>query len=472
MLIEDLQLIVPEIVLASSICVLLLLESFLPSKVKKITYYFAILSVGLTLACVCLAGKAPVQIIFDKSYIIDNFSQMSKALVLIIACCILIYSKTYLLLTKIFISEFFVLLMLSLLGSIILISAGNFLTLYLGLELMALPLYAMIVLSKNNVKFNESSLKYFILGSLGSGMLLYGISLIYASTGSVGFEVLRNVSKLTFEFGMCFLLLGIFLELGAAPLHTWLPDVYEGSPTPVAMVITTIPKIALTVILCRLFTTIFNSSASSWQMILLVMGLFSIFLGSIVAIAQTNIKRMLAYSTITNIGFVLLALLTIPEYGSLPAMFYIVAYALTSLAIFACLTKLASNVCAFDNIEDLQGLAKSNPKIAFVLLLLMLSLAGIPPFIGFYAKLMILQALISMDYVLVAILAMIASVISVYYYFRIIKVMYFDDLQISHSLLTSKSLISNSVLYVNAILVLALGIMPVYLYNFCKLNIL
>jgi NADH-quinone oxidoreductase subunit N len=469
MLIEDLLLVMPEICLVISICGLLLLESFLPTKFKKITYYFALLGVFASLMALCFFHNPSPDLIFDKSYVVDQFTWLSKFCMLIIAFCILIYSKHYLLTYKIFVSEFFVLLILSLLGSMVLTSAGNFLTLYLGMELMALPLYAMIVLTRNNVAHNESAVKYFILGSLGAALTLYGISLIYATNGSFNFSYTQTISTLTLQFGMVFVLLGLFLELGVVPLHTWLPDVYQASPTPVAMMISTIPKIALTVIACRLFAMVFPKLAMYWQMIVLIGGMGSIIIGSIVAIAQTNIKRMLAYSTINNVGFILLGLFVTPHSGNVPAIFYVIVYALTALATFACLSKLSDENCAFDNIQDFQGLSVRKPKIAFVLMLLMISLAGIPPFVGFYAKFMILQALVDMDYTWVALLAMIASVIGVFYYFRIIKVMYFHDLKLNDTVkITNKGFISNGLLYFNSLFVLIFGIMPAYLYNFCK----
>jgi proton-translocating NADH-quinone oxidoreductase chain N len=325
--------------------------------------------------------------------------------------------------------EFFALSLSSLLGMMVLISCGNFLTLYLGLELLVLPLYAMIVMVKDQPRYTEAAMKYFIIGSLGAGLLLFGISLVYGASGSFGFAAVAAsvAAPATLKLGMVLVVVGLALEFGAVPFHMWLPDVYEGSPTTVTMVIGTIPKIAVFAMAYRILTLAFPNLQSEWQQLFMILAVLSLGLGNIVAIAQSSIKRMLAYSTIGHIGFILLGLFAAGKQGFIAPLFYTVVYAFMVLAAFAMIIRLSHNGFEAEKISDFRGLNTRDPWLAFMMLLIMLSLAGIPPMVGFYAKLLILQAVVDAGYIWLAVTALVFSVIGAYYYLRIIKVMYFDQ---------------------------------------------
>ena len=334
---------------------------------------------------------------------------------------------------------------------------------------MSLSLYTLIAMARDRAVAVEAALKYFVLGAIASGLLLYGMSMIYGVTGSLNiadiasFAMISNLISeqiLILNFGLVFLVIGVAFKFGAVPFHMWVPDVYHGAPTSVTMFLSTVPKIAATAMLVRLLIDGLGEFQAYWADLFMILGILSIAIGAVVALLQTNIKRMLAYSTISHVGFVLLGFVTgmVEGYGA--AVFYVLAYVLMSLAAFGCIITLNKKGYESDKISDFRGLSKSSPWFALILLIVMLSMAGVPPFIGFYSKLFILQQVVSAGYVYLAIAAVVFAVISAYYYLQIIKTMYFDEPQ--KDIKVSTSIDMHLVLSINGILIFVLGLMPGY----------
>jgi len=337
------------------------------------------------------------------------------------------------------------------------------------LEIMSLSLYTMIAIARDRAVAVEAALKYFVLGAIASGLLLYGMSMIYGVTGNLNITEIASfamISSLTSEqililnFGLVFLVIGVAFKFGAVPFHMWIPDVYHGAPTSVTMFLSTVPKIAATAMLVRLLIDGLGEFQAYWADLFMVLAILSIAVGAVVALMQTNIKRMLAYSTISHVGFVLLGFVTGAVEGYGAAAFYVLAYVLMSLAAFGCIIALNKKGFEADKISDFKGLSKGSPWFALIMLVVMLSMAGVPPFIGFYSKLFILQQVVSAGYIYLAIAAVIFAVISAYYYLQIIKAMYFDDLQ--KDLKVSASMDIRLVLSINGILIFVVGLMPSY----------
>jgi NADH-quinone oxidoreductase subunit N len=356
---------------------------------------------------------------------------------------------------------------MSILGMMVMVSGHSLLTLYLGLEIMSLSLYALIATARDRASAIEAALKYFVLGAIASGLLLYGMSMIYGISGSLDIaqissfasaSTLGSQQTLILNFGLVFLVIGVAFKLGAVPFHMWVPDVYQGSPTSVTMFLSTVPKIAAIALLIRLLIDGLGDLQHYWADLFMILAVLSIAVGSLVALTQSNIKRMLAYSTISHIGFVLLGFVTgvVDGYGA--AVFYVLAYILMSLAAFGSIIVLNRKGFEADQISDFQGLSKHSPWFALIMLVVMLSMAGVPPFIGFYSKLFILQQVIAEGYVVIAITAVIFAVISAYYYLQIIKTMYFDD--VDKEIVISAPLDMKVVLSINGILILVVGLMP------------
>jgi NADH-quinone oxidoreductase subunit N len=364
-------------------------------------------------------------------------------------------------------NEYFILALMSILGMMIMVSGHSLLTLYLGLEIMSLSLYALIATARDRANAIEAALKYFVLGAIASGLLLYGMSMIYGISGSLDIAQISNFASastlnsqqtLILNFGLVFLVIGIAFKLGAVPFHMWVPDVYQGAPSSVTMFLSTVPKIAAIALLIRLLIEGLGDLQHYWADLFMILAVLSIAIGSLVALTQTNIKRMLAYSTISHIGFVLLGFVTgvVAGYGA--AVFYVLAYILMSLAAFGLIIALNRKGFEADQISDFRGLSKHSPWFALIMLVVMLSMAGVPPFIGFYSKLFILQQVISEGFVILAVIAVVFAVIRAYYYLQIIKTMYFDDA--GKEIKVSAPLDMKIVLSINGILVLVVGLMP------------
>ena len=388
----------------------------------------------------------------------------------------LIYSRQYLVDRGMFRPDFMVLALFALLGQCVLISGANLLTLYLGLELMALSTYGLVAMRQDNAQSTEAAMKYFILGALASGFLLYGMSMLYGVTGSLDLiEIFKavadpRINHLIMAFGLVFIMAGLAFKLGVVPFHMWVPDVYQGAPTAVTLLIAAAPKLAAFALLFRLLVNTLLPLFSDWQPMLIMLAVLSMVIGNVTAIAQTNVKRMLAYSAIAQMGFVLLGMLSVfDDHAYSAALFYAVTYTLTTLASFGLLMMLSKKGYDCETLDSLKGLNKKHPWFAFMGLVMMFSLAGIPPTVGFAAKLSVLEALVDAEYTALAIIAVMASLVGAFYYLRVVKVMYFDaplrELEITGSG------ISRGILGINSIAILVLGIFPGALMALC-LNVM
>jgi NADH-quinone oxidoreductase subunit N len=367
--------------------------------------------------------------------------------------------------------EFFVLALFAALGMMVMISASHLLLLYLGLELLSLSLYSMVALQRDSVAATEAAMKYFVLGALASGMLLYGMSMVYGATGSLDiYEIAQVVltgggNRMILLFGLVFIVSGIAFKLGAAPYHMWVPDVYHGAPTAVTLFIGTAPKLAAFAFMLRLLAIALVGLGFDWQGMLMVLSLLSMVLGNVIAIAQTNIKRMLAYSTIANMGFMLLGFLAANLNGYSAAMFYVVTYVLTTLASFGVVLLLAREGFEADRLEDFKGLNQRSPWWAFIMLLVMFSLAGLPPTVGFYAKFSVLEAAVNAGFTWLAVIAVMASLVGAFYYLRVVKLMYFDDATDMAPIAARRD--NRVLLSANGLALLLFGILPQPLMGLC-----
>jgi NADH-quinone oxidoreductase subunit N len=466
--IADLCFALPELFLLGAISVILLLDLFVSERFQNLTYYLTLATLAVTgYFAVGLIGES--RVIFDGTFVLDSVASTFKVFIVGFSVVAMIYSRYYLRVHNLLKGEYFVLVLLSVLGMMVMASAHSLLTVYLGLEIMSLSLYTMIAIARDRAVAVEAALKYFVLGAIASGLLLYGMSMIYGVTGNLNIAEIASfamISSLTSEqililnFGLVFLVIGVAFKFGAVPFHMWIPDVYHGAPTSVTMFLSTVPKIAATAMLVRLLIDGLGEFQAYWADLFMVLAILSIAVGAVVALMQTNIKRMLAYSTISHVGFVLLGFVTGTVEGYGAAAFYVLAYVLMSLAAFGCIIALNKKGFEADKISDFKGLSKSSPWFALIMLVVMLSMAGVPPFIGFYSKLFILQQVISAGYIYLAIAAVIFAVISAYYYLQIIKAMYFDDLQ--KDLKVSASMDIRLVLSINGILIFVVGLMPSY----------
>lgn len=477
--IAELVAVAPEITLLTMACVVLLVDLFLCEKYRIITWLLTIGSLLVTAAVVAAGMGGESQVLFDGSIIRDAMGDVLKISTLLIAVMVFLYSGDYQKDRGLYRGEYFVLGLFGVLGMMILISSYSFLTLYLGLELMSLSMYAMVALQRDSARASEAAMKYFVLGALASGMLLYGISMIYGATGTLNIgEVAKAIQlqsgdqdlSLVLVFGLVFMVSGIAFKLGAVPFHMWVPDVYHGAPTSVTLYIGSAPKIAAFAMVMRLLVDGLGGLVVDWQPMLIILALLSMAFGNVIAIAQTNLKRMLAYSGISHIGFLLLGVLSGTEAGFESAMFYAITYALTSAGGFGMILLMSRKGFEAEEISDYKGLAKNSPWFALMMLILMFSMAGVPPTVGFYAKLAVLQQVISVDLVWLAVAAVFFSIIGAYYYLRVIKIIYFDEAD-QESAGSSPQFGLNPVgltLSVNALVVLIMGLFPGQLMMICQ----
>lgn len=404
-------------------------------------------------------------------FIDDPLSDVLKLFLYLTVAVVLVYSRDYLRQRGLYKGEFFVLALFALLGMMVMVSASHFLTLYLGLELLSLSLYAMVALQRDSSVATEAAMKYFVLGALASGMLLYGMSMVYGVTGSLGLGdiaiALQDGTDLRIPlvFGIVFIVAGLAFKLGAVPFHMWIPDVYHGAPTAMTLFIGSAPKIAAFAFVIRILGQGLESQVSDWRGMLVILAVLSMALGNIAAIAQSNLKRMFAYSTISHMGFMLLGILAGSQNGYGGAMFYVLAYALMSLGGFGMILLLSRTGFEADRLEDFKGLNRRSPWLAFMMLLLMFSMAGVPPTVGFYAKLSVLQAVVEIGYVWLAVAAVLFSLIGAFYYLRIVKLMYFDVPHDAAPIAASPD--ARVVMSVNGLAILALGILPQPLMAVC-----
>ncbi|MBC7503323.1 MAG: NADH-quinone oxidoreductase subunit NuoN [Herminiimonas sp.] len=474
----------PEMFLLVAICAILLIDMFLSDDKRHITY---LLSLATLVICAALSmtdlSSGSTTYLFNNMFVLDPMASLLKMCSYLAVGMTLIYSRQYAtdrgMLGGNLGGEFYVLALFALLGQMVMISGNNFLVIYLGLELMSLSLYALVALRRDHAVSTEAAMKYFILGALASGFMLYGISMLYGATGSLDLtEVAKASASGTIKptilvFGVVFLVAGLAFKLGAAPFHMWVPDVYQGAPTSVTLLLGAAPKLAAFAICIRLLVEGLLPVAVDWQQMLTVLAVLSMAVGNITAIVQTNFKRMLAYSTISQMGFMLLGLLSGVVNGNADAaagayssaMFYSITYVFTTLGTFGVIMLLARSGFEAENLEDLKGLNQRSPWFALVMLLLMFSLAGIPPVMGFYAKLSVLQAVLGTGQIWLAVVAVLFSLIGAFYYLRVIKLMYFDE-PLDHTPIVVRSDM-RIVLSLNGGAILLLGLLPGPLMTAC-----
>jgi NADH-quinone oxidoreductase subunit N len=429
---------------------------------------------GLLIAFVLtgLVGGGERTVIFDGNVVQDAMSGLLKQAILIVSALAFIYARPWLRDRQLLLVEFYVLGLCAVLGMLVMVAANSLLTLYLGLELLSLSMYALVAFDRDSKTGPEAAMKYFVLGSLGSGLLLYGASMIYGATGSIEMgAVLQAVAKpesmtTVLVFGIAFLVIGIGFKFAAVPFHMWLPDTYEGAPTPVALILSSAPKIAAFALAVRLLIDGLEPLYPHWEGMLVILAVLSIILGNVVAIAQTNIKRMLGYSTISHVGFIFLGLIAGSDQGYASAMFYTIVYAITSAGAFGILTLLSREGFDAEKIEDLKGLNDRDPLFAAMMALMMFSLAGVPPTVGFMGKLLVLEAVVRVDMLWLAILAVALSIVGAFYYLRVVKYIYFEQATVNEPIFTPGG--TRLTMTLNGLAVLYLGIFPASLLGLCQ----
>ncbi len=451
---------IPEIFVFSMACLILMIDLVLSDRTRFISYGLAQLTlIGAALLTLYGFNDGSSVITFYGMFVHDTMSDMLKLAMYVIVFVVFVYSRDYIRERNMYHGEYFVLGLLGLVGMMVMASASHFLTIYLGLELMSLTLYTLVAMNRDSGESTEAAMKYFVLGAIASGMLLYGMSMLYGATGSLDIATVKiaitamSVDNIILVFGLVFIIVGLAFKLGAVPFHMWVPDVYQGAPTSVALFISTAPKIAAFAMVMRLLVGGLDSLAVSWQDMLIILSVMSMGVGNVIAIAQTNIKRMLAYSAISHMGFFLLGILSASDNGYSSAMFYVLVYAVMSLGTFGVIILLSRKGFEADQLNDFKGLAKRSPWIAFLMLLLMLSMAGVPPTVGFYAKLLVLQSVVDAGMLWLAVVAVLLAVIGVYYYLRVIKLMYFDDVEDTTPIVASADM--RAIISINAVALIA-----------------
>ena len=425
----NLALVFPEIFLSLSIMFLLILGVFKKNSSKLIQNISLIIL--LITSVITLNETLGIQetLLFNSSVVIDYLSSFMKIVTLLAAFLVLVISSNYLKSLKIFKIEYPILILSSVLGMMIMISSNDLIVFYMGLELQSLALYVLATFNRDQLKSSEAGLKYFVLSALSSGLLLYGCSLIYGFTGSTNFNIIANQlnsNEYAITFGIVFILVGLAFKISAVPFHMWAPDVYEGSPTSVTLFFTMVPKIAALTVFIRFLYVPFLNLIDQWQMILIFLSIASMLFGAIAAIGQTNLKRLIAYSSIGHVGYTLAGVATGSNDGIQSSVIYITIYILMNLGLFSCLLMMKRNNKYFEDIEDLSGLSKNHPLMSLSLLVILFSLAGIPPLAGFFAKFYIFKSVLEQSMYFLAIVGLLSTVVAAFYYLRIIKIMYFD----------------------------------------------
>ncbi len=470
---SELSPILPELIILTTACAVLILGLFTKSEKGGLLVLTSI--VGVVFAAIAtakghMAGQELVkQVLFNGNFIRDYMGDILKIAVYVTMLFVFIYSKQYLRNKSIFTGEFYALMLFGMLGIMIMISGYNFITLYLGLELLALSSYALVAYDRDNMQSNESAMKYFILGAIASGMLLYGMSMIYGATSTlqvneISQAIAQTQNSMLVVFGLVFIMVGIAFKLGAAPFHMWVPDVYHGAPTATTLFISSAPKIAAFAFTIRILAQSLDGIFEHWQHIVSVIAMLSIIIGNLFALQQDNIKRLFAYSTVSHIGFMLLGFLGGPE-GYSSSMFYIITYAFMSVAGFGMIIVLSCKGFEAENISDFKGLNQRNGWFAFMMLLIIASMAGFPPLVGFFSKLYVLKAVVDQGFYVLAGIAMIFAVIGSFYYLRVIKVMYFDESESDQEITAGFDV--KSILSLNALLQLGLLLFIPSILNYC-----
>lgn len=483
MILNDLSLVSGELALLTFACLAVLTTAFNNSDHQPLTYYVALIGLAVTFVINLKVGmplfigddaQAVPQTILNDLLRIDPLAVLAKCATVLLTAGVFVYARRYIQERAFPQGEFYVLALFALIGMHTMISANHFLSLYLGLELLSLPMYAMVALQRDKPVTTEAAVKYFVMGALASGLLLYGISLIYGMTGAMDFAgvaaaIQQSQNMTLMLFGLVFIITGVAFKLGAVPFHMWIPDVYQGAPAAITMFIASAPKIAALVMVLRVLTGALPELVADWQQLLIILAIASMALGNFVAIMQTNFKRLLAFSAIAHVGYLLLGIISGTDVGYTASLFYILIYGLMTLGAFGFITILSQNGVEFEWINDLKGLNSRNPWLAFMVLLIIFSMAGVPPTVGFFAKLGVLQALIAAKMVWLAVLALIFAVFGAFYYIRIVRVMYFEEPENDAAIATSADTLT--LVSVNGLVLLALGLMPGLVLHLCQIAV-
>jgi NADH-quinone oxidoreductase subunit N len=469
---SDFMLLTPEIFLLSMACIILVVEAFVGERQRNISYILSQLTLLVTAIISWNMLDTDPAVLMGGTFVHDPMAALLKTSVFLVVIGAFVYARSFNTSTGALRGEYYVLGLFAVLGMMVMISAHSLLTIYLGLELLSLSLYAMVASDRDSIPGSEAAMKYFVLGALASGMLLYGMSMLYGATGTLDLAGIAAAlstpgeNSMILIFGLCFIVVGLAFKFGAVPFHMWIADVYDGAPTAVTLFIGSAPKIAAFAMAMRLLVESLGSLSVDWQGMLVILSVLSLALGNVIAIAQTSMKRMLAYSTISHVGFLLLGILADTEAGYSAAMFYAITYAVMAIGGFAVIILLSRTGFEADQLEDFKGLNERSPWFAFMMLILMFSMAGVPPTVGFYAKLSVLQAVIDINMVWLAIVAVVFSIIGAFYYIRVVKLMYFDKPSSDAPLQTNPDL--QIALSLNGLLVLGLGIFPGSLLALCS----
>ncbi len=460
-----------EIFLLCAICVVLLADLFISDRHRIITYWLALASLAGSFVFAMSLGLEGRVLAFNGSFVFDGMATVLKLFTCVVVALVFVYSRVYMQARQLFQGEFYTLGLFGVLGMFVMISAHSFLTIYLGLELLSLSLYAMVAFDRKSPVASEAAMKYFVLGAIASGTLLYGISILYGTTGTLDLGELaarlgsEQGMSLPVLFALAFVLVGVAFKLGAVPFHMWIPDVYHGAPTTVTLYLGSAPKIAAFALVMRVLVEGLGDLYASWRDMLIILAVLSMALGNVVAIAQSNIKRMLAYSTIAHVGFILLGFIGGGAEGNQAAMFYTLSYALMAAGAFGIVILLSRAGFEADQLDDFKGLNERSPWFAGVMVIMMFSMAGVPPLVGFYAKWVVLAAVLDAGLAWLAVLGVVFSVIGAYYYLRVVKLMYFDKPEDDSALEAGMDM--RVLLSANGLAVLGLGIFPGTLIALC-----
>ncbi len=468
----------PEIILLVMACLILIVDVFLPERYRRVTYFLVQVTLIVTFIFTLPQFKEYAEpiVTFSGHYVLDKLAVLGKLFIYFFSFFAFTYAHDYLAMRNIARNDYFILGLFAVLGMSVMASAYSFLTIYLGLELLSLALYAMIAMHKKSNLAIEAAMKYFVLGSLASGLLLYGISLAYGITGSIQIDIVAQALKSRQDIvpivALIFLMAGLIFKMGAVPFHMWVPDVYQGASTPTTLFIASAPKIAAFVVTVRILAQSMPSLNVNWEHMLIIISILSMFFGNVLAIAQSNLKRMFAYSSIAHVGYTLLGVIAGPHsaQGYSAALFYITTYVLVAAGGFAVIGILSKNEIEFDQLEDYRGLNARNPWLAFMMLFLLFSMAGVPPTVGFIAKLGLLEALVQANLVWLAVLALIFALIGAYYYLRVVMLMYFEEPTAEMGEITPVSTEMQIVISLNGIAVLLLGLLPSFFIDLCRIS--
>jgi len=463
---------IAEMYLVAAICVVLLIDVFAGDKRPGLTSTVTLVALAVGAALTVLYGHVSSHsVLFDGMYVADELGYVLKLVGFMTVAVVLLYSRTYLETRKILRGEYYVLTLTALLGIFVLISANSLLTVYIGVELLALSVYAMVAFDRDSGVAAESAIKYFVLGAIASGSLLYGMSLIYGLTGTLDLEQialkLHSPVNLGVIIGLVFIVVAVAFKLGAVPFHMWLPDVYQGAPTSVTLFVATAPKIGYFALTLRLLAHGLGGTVTEWSQMLSALAVLSLIVGNTVALVQTNIKRLLAYSTIVNVGFIILGFVAGTPSGYTAALYYTLVYVLVVLGSFGVILMMSRAGYEADQLDDFKGLWRRDPLLALIMMFLMFSTAGVPPFVGFWAKLRIFQALWETQHIWLVVIAAAMSAVGAFYYLRVVKLIYFDA-PTGDAPATQKTVGVRLVLAANAIAVLILGVLPSGLLELCS----